>query len=122
MSKKSKKIQKEKNLQKKRTRKVANRAKYDDLRDSGKNSISLRSRHSSKINKKMRVINHPDGFCGNLACSKCYSQYEKDKILIRFKTLEEIKIYNKIKYFIRINNKKIVKDFQKLIKIKYEAA
>ncbi len=71
MSKTSKKITKEKNLQKKRARKAANRAKYDSWKLSGDNFKSKRSRKSIVKNKRVKTINHKDGKCGNIACQAC---------------------------------------------------
>ena len=68
MSKKSKKLAKQKNLMKKRAKRAANRAKYDAWRDAGENSKSKRFRN--KI-KKVNTISHPNGPCGNIGCKKC---------------------------------------------------
>jgi len=70
MSKKSKKLAKQKNLAKKRAKRAANRAKYDAWRDAGENSKSKRFR--KKI-KRVNTISHPEGKCGNIGCTKCDS-------------------------------------------------
>lgn len=75
MSKKIKASTKAKNLQAKRARKAANRAKYNALRDAGKNSKSIRSIRAGKKAKRLSGIDHPNGFCGNIACAKCFPQY-----------------------------------------------
>ena len=71
MSKASKKAAKQKNLQKKRARKAANRARYDELRASGKNSKSKRFVKKSKKTRLAKTVSHPEGACGNIACKKC---------------------------------------------------
>jgi hypothetical protein len=73
MSKKSKKQQKEKRLQKKRARKLANRALYDSRRDAGQNTKSKRARASKKKHKLAKTVDHPEGKCGNIGCMKCNS-------------------------------------------------
>jgi len=73
MSKKSKATSKQKRLVKKRAIKMANKAKYQGWAHDGQNTKSKRSR---KGNAKMRLAKafpHSSGFCGNLACIKCYS-------------------------------------------------
>lgn len=71
MSKKSKKLNKEKRLQKKRSIKTANRARYAELKRIGQNSKSKRSLRQSKKNKRVNLIDHSTGLCGNIACKKC---------------------------------------------------
>jgi len=71
MSKKAKANQKQKRLMKKRARRVANRARYDELKRIGQNSKSKRSLNQSSKNKRVNTISHPDGHCGNIGCKKC---------------------------------------------------
>ena len=72
MSKKSKQINREKRLQKKRALKAANKARYAELKRVGQNTKSRRSLMQSKKRKLVKMINHKDGMCGNLACKKCF--------------------------------------------------
>ena len=75
MSKKSKKANKEKRLQKKRSIKMANRAKYAELKRIGQNSKSKRSLRQNKKHRMAKNIDHADGPCGNIACKKCFPEY-----------------------------------------------
>ena len=77
MSKKIKAANKEKNLQAKRSRKNANKAKYAALKASGQNSKSFRAIKDGKKNKKVNAIDHPNGACGNIACVKCFPYLER---------------------------------------------
>ena len=75
MSKRSKKATAEKRISEKRARKAANKARYIKLREQGVNSKSSRFAKNAKKNKKAKFIDHPNGFCGNIACKKCFPQY-----------------------------------------------
>ena len=75
MSKKSKNLNREKRLQKKRAIKTANKARYAELKRIGQNGKSKRFLRNSKKHKLVRIIDHPDGFCGNIACKKCFPMY-----------------------------------------------
>ena len=77
MSKKIKAANKEKNLQVKRARKAANKAKYAALMVAGKNSKSYRSIQQGKKSRKINPIDHPNGFCGNVGCIKCFPYLER---------------------------------------------
>lgn len=68
MSKASKKLSRQRNLQQKRARKVANKAKYESWRLAGENS---KSKKKNNKNKLANTISHPDGKCGNIGCKKC---------------------------------------------------
>ena len=72
MSKKSKNLNREKRLQKKRAIKNANKARYAELKRIGQNSKSKRFLKNSKKNKTLKQVDHPDGPCGNPACKKCF--------------------------------------------------
>ena len=72
MSKKSKNLNREKRLQKKRAIKNANKARYAELKRIGQNSKSKRFLKSSKKNKTIKTTDHSDGHCGNPACKKCF--------------------------------------------------
>lgn len=77
MSKKAKKASKARNLQAKRTRKSANKARYQAMALAGQNS---KSKHSRTVNKRTRMvgmIDHPDGHCGNIACVKCFPNMDR---------------------------------------------
>jgi hypothetical protein len=77
MSKKAKQINREKRLQKKRAMKAANKARYAELKRVGQNTKSRRSLMQSKRRKLVKMIDHKDGMCGNLACKKCFPMYAK---------------------------------------------
>jgi hypothetical protein len=77
MSKKSKQVNREKRLQKKRAMKAANKARYAEMKRVGQNSKSRRSMMQSKKHRLVRMIDHKDGICGNLACIKCYPAFNK---------------------------------------------
>ncbi len=77
MSKKSKQINREKRLQKKRALKAANRARYDELKRTGQNSKSRRSLMQSKKHRLVSILNHKDGNCGNLACKQCFPAFNR---------------------------------------------
>ena len=77
MSKKAKKASKEKNLQRKRAMRAANKAKYQGMAQAGQNSKSKRFRAKSKIMKKIKMVDHADGHCGNYACDKCFPNKNK---------------------------------------------
>lgn len=72
MSKTSKKISKDKNLQRKRAIKMANKAKYAAWRAAGENSKSLRATRKAKSKKSPFKHRHLITHCGNPACSKCF--------------------------------------------------
>lgn len=72
MSKKSKQASKQKNLQAKRTRRAANRARFQAMALSGQNSKSTRARTVNRNNRKVKTVDHADGHCGNIACTKCF--------------------------------------------------
>jgi len=72
MSKKAKKASKEKNLQRKRAMRAANKARYQTMAQAGQNSKSKRFRAKSKLMRKIKMVDHADGHCGNYACDKCF--------------------------------------------------
>lgn len=77
MSKKIKAANKEKNLQAKRARKAANRAKYAALMTAGRNGKSYRSVKAGKKKRRMASVDHPNGRCGNVACKKCFPVFHE---------------------------------------------
>lgn len=77
MSKKAKKISKDKNLQRKRALKAANRAKYDMWRNAGENTKSLRAVRKAKKKRSPYKHRHLIAHCGNPACKKCFIHDEK---------------------------------------------
>ena len=72
MSRTSKKLNREKRLQQKRARKAANKARYAELARTGQNQKSKRYLSSNKKRKLVKIIDHKDGFCGNIACKRCF--------------------------------------------------
>lgn len=77
MSKKSKKASKAKNLQRKRARRAANQARYQAMALVGQNTKSKRARHINKQTRKVSMIDHPEGRCGNIACTKCFPNIDR---------------------------------------------
>jgi len=78
MSKKIKLKNREKRLQEKRNRKAANKARYAELRRLGINGKSKRFLKNTK--KTVKIIDHPNGHCGNLACSKCFPEFNSPSV------------------------------------------
>ena len=72
MSKSSKSKSKDERRKAKRARKQAMIAKYQKWRDESKNNKSKRSMRKGSA-KKLSTISHPDGKCGNIGCTKCFS-------------------------------------------------
>ena len=80
MSKKSKLNNKEKRLQEKRSRKASNKAKYAELRRLGINSKSKRFETSQRKKRKIGMIDHPLGNCGNIACKHCFPEMYQQRL------------------------------------------
>jgi len=77
MSKKIKAANKQANLQAKRSRKAANKAKYAALKNAGQNTKSFRAIKAGKKHRKATGVSHPDGPCGNIGCVKCFPDLER---------------------------------------------
>jgi len=77
MSKKSKAISKQKNLQKKRAIKAANKAKYDVWKRNGENTKSTRAVRKKRTMKSPNKGRHLISHCGNPACTKCFNHTDK---------------------------------------------
>ena len=77
MSKKIKAANKVANLQAKRARKGANKAKYAALMAAGRNSKSYRSLQQGKKSRRAVSVDHPNGHCGNIGCIKCFPDIER---------------------------------------------
>ena len=88
MSKKAKKASKLKNLQRKRARKAANKARYQQMARDGVNSKSKRFKKKSKFDKKARPVKHLDAHCGNNGCKRCFPREEKEKVFVKAKDLK----------------------------------
>jgi len=74
MSKKTKSESKQKRLIKKRSLKVANKAKYLSWKQAGENSKSYRARKTAqKNNKKLKGLHTAFYYCGNPACTTCFN-------------------------------------------------
>jgi hypothetical protein len=71
MSKKSKALNKQKNLAKKRAKKAAMRAQYDAWKIAGTNTKSKRAIQTAKKTRRANSISHPEGNCGNIGCRRC---------------------------------------------------
>lgn len=70
MSKKAKKVAKNKRLTAKRAKKAAQKARYQKYAELGQNTKSKRNRRGGA--KTAKMIDHPNGRCGNPACEKCF--------------------------------------------------
>lgn len=70
MSVKSKLRAREERKLEKRRRKAAQTAKYEAWKQAGTNGKSKRSRKHKAVSTTKHT--HPDGFCGNPACSLCF--------------------------------------------------
>lgn len=71
MSKNAKAQSKKRRLDEKRSRKAAQRARYERYRLDGRNSKSRRSKAQGKAGKRAKIVDHPEGKCGNVGCVKC---------------------------------------------------
>ena len=77
MSKKCKNASKLRNLQRKRARKSANKAKWQAMALSGVNSKSKRFRSKNKRMQRINPVSHKDvSHCGNPACSRCFTNVD----------------------------------------------
>ena len=72
MSKKSKAVSKQNNLNAKRAAKAANKAKYDSWKRLGENTKSGRNKRKNSKKKGKSKGQHLTLDCGNIACRKCY--------------------------------------------------
>lgn len=71
MSKKAKSEAKKRRRSLKRARKAAQRALYESRMRSGQNLKSKRVRLRAERERKVRLVRHREGPCGNVGCSKC---------------------------------------------------
>lgn len=78
MSKKSKKASHLRNKQKKQAIKMANKARYAELRAKGQNTKSKRAKTNSKKSRKART-RHKEGNCGNIGCKRCHPKYAPEQ-------------------------------------------
>jgi len=62
---------------KKRTLKEARRALYRRFADEGRNQKSKRNSLKTKRVQTIAGLDHPDGACGNIACTKCFERSYK---------------------------------------------
>lgn len=76
MSKKSKALNQQKRLQKKRAIKAANKALYASRKLAGLNSKSKRAIKRAGI-KLVKIVDHPHGNCGNVGCKKCFKEFNE---------------------------------------------
>ena len=72
MSKKSKAVSKQNNLNAKRAQKAANKAKYESWKRLGENTKSGRNKRKNANKKSKFKGQHLVADCGNIACRKCY--------------------------------------------------
>lgn len=97
MSKKCKKASKDKNLQRKRARKAANKARYQTMARAGENTKSKRAVKRGKAGKKAGGKSHPDGHCGNPACLRCFpNRIVKRKEFVTIKELLKLPTFKHI--------------------------
>ena len=71
MSKSAKTAAKKKRFEQKKARRAAMQATYQKYAEQGKNTKSKRNR-SKNAGSIVRTTSHPDGQCGNPACTKCF--------------------------------------------------
>ena len=71
MSKKAKSEAKKRRRAKKRAMKAAQNALYEKRKREGQNTKSKRVRLRTKRTKKLRLVRHRLGRCGNVGCRKC---------------------------------------------------
>jgi len=77
MSKKAKNASKLRRLMAKRSRKTANKSRWQKMAEMGENSFSKRFKRNNSKNKKVNAISH-DGVanCGNPACRRCFKNVD----------------------------------------------
>lgn len=71
MSKKAKSEAKKRRRAKKRAMKAAQAALYENRKREGINTKSKRVRLRAKRKRRVRVLRHAAGVCGNVGCSRC---------------------------------------------------
>lgn len=71
MSKKSKSEAKKRRRSKKRAMKAAQKALYESRKREGINTKSKRVRLRAKRTRRLRLVKHRLGPCGNVGCMKC---------------------------------------------------
>ena len=77
MSKKCKKAAKQKNIQRKRARKAANKARWQAMAQSGENSKSKRFLRKSKKTRMANSESHKGvNNCGNPPCKRCFNNID----------------------------------------------
>ena len=92
MGKKGKALRSQAAAQAKRSRKIANRAKYAAWRDAGTNSKSFRQRKNSKKKGSNTKGLHLVADCGNVGCLRCNPAERKPvRILNKRQSLELIR-------------------------------
>ena len=71
MSKKAKSEAKKRRRAKKRAEKAAQRALYESRKRAGQNTKSKRVRLAAKRKRRVRLVRHRTGPCGNIGCARC---------------------------------------------------
>ena len=71
MSKKAKSEAKKRRRSKKAAMKSAQRALYETRKREGQNTKSKRVKLRAKRKKRVRLVSHRLGPCGNVGCKKC---------------------------------------------------
>ncbi|MBX3187818.1 MAG: hypothetical protein KF819_12415 [Labilithrix sp.] len=71
MSKKAKSEAKKRRRAKKRAQKAAQRALYESRKREGQNTKSKRVRLKAKRARRIRLVRHRLGSCGNVGCKEC---------------------------------------------------
>ena len=87
MSKKAKKASKEKNLQRKRARRLANKMRYQAMARAGENTRSKRFRSVNKRNRRAKAVKHLVSYCGNTGCKRCFPRIDKPRVFVKAKDL-----------------------------------
>ena len=87
MSKKSKKASKQKNLMRKRARRLANKMRYQAMAKAGENTKSKRFVRKSKTTKRAKPVKHLVSNCGNTGCKRCFPRVDKPRVFVKTKDL-----------------------------------
>lgn len=74
MSKKAKAAAKDKRKKLKAGRKATQRAQYETWKKEGTNKKSKRNRLASRRAGGIRTKRHPQSFCGNVGCMRCFPE------------------------------------------------
>lgn len=80
MSKSSRKNSSARRADERRKRKLMQKALYEQYAREGNNGKSARSRNKARAERKVRLISHPLGPCGNVGCERCFPQFRRRRM------------------------------------------